>query len=90
MQCPDCGAYYSEEDEFCGECGRRLSSEASSDSRESEAWSAEQDSLEDLAGELFEPPQPQPALAKLRPRRSNLRSLMIVGVIVLRIRKWFY
>ena len=24
MQCPDCGAYYVESDDFCGECGRPL------------------------------------------------------------------
>ena len=27
MQCPDCGAYYIAEDQFCGECGRSLSPE---------------------------------------------------------------
>ena len=27
MQCPDCGAHYSAEDQFCGECGRSLSPE---------------------------------------------------------------
>ncbi|MFN2220452.1 MAG: zinc-ribbon domain-containing protein, partial [Anaerolineae bacterium] len=27
MHCPACGAYYNEEDLFCGECGRPLSTE---------------------------------------------------------------
>ena len=28
MQCPDCGAYYTGEDLFCGECGRSLAAES--------------------------------------------------------------
>lgn len=84
MECPDCGAYYTEEDEFCGECGRRLSPEVSTDAQDPEAWSAGPDNLEHLAGDLFEPPKPEPKAPKIQPKKSNLRSIALVaGLVVL-------
>ena len=84
MQCPDCGAHYVKEDEFCGECGRKLSWETEGDSAEAETWLAEPDSLEDLAGDLFEPPPPEPARADIQPKKSNLRTIAIaVGLAML-------
>jgi hypothetical protein len=78
MQCPDCGAHFVKEDEFCGECGRRLSWETAGDSTDDKAWVADPDSLEDLAGDLFEPPPPEPALVETKPDKSNLRTIVIV------------
>ena len=79
MQCPDCGAYYAEEDEYCGECGRRLSWEASTDARVEEP-----DSLADLAGDLFDSPKPDPALVEAKPKRSGLPSIaLMVGLALL-------
>jgi len=84
MQCPDCGAYYSEEDEFCGECGRRLSWEASTDARETEAWVQGATSPEDLAGDDLEASQSEPEVTEVKPRRSNLPSMpLIVGLTLL-------
>jgi len=90
MQCPDCGAYYSEEDEFCGECGRRLSPEASDGAKETEAWSAEPDSLEDLAGDLFEPPpeppRPEPVAVQTKPAKPNLLPIaLVVGLALVMV-----
>ena len=79
MQCPDCGAYFTKEDEFCGECGRKLPGGETGDSRETEAWTAEPDNLEDLAGDLFEPPPPEPARIATQPKKSNLRTVAIVA-----------
>ena len=89
MQCPDCGAYYSKEDEFCGECGLKLQGEDAGDPQGSESWTAEPDNLEDLAGDLFEPPPPEPASPEpariaATPKKSNLRPVLIVaGIAVL-------
>ena len=78
MQCPDCGAHYTKEDEFCGECGRKLPGAGAGDSQETEAWTAEPDNLEDLASDLFEPPPPEPARAETKPKKSNLPTIAIV------------
>ena len=84
MQCPDCGAHFVKEDEFCGECGRRLSWETADDSKETETWSADPDSLEDLAGDLFEPPPPEPARVETKPKKSNLLPIaLVVGLALL-------
>jgi hypothetical protein len=90
MECPDCGAYTSEEDEFCGECGRRLSPEASDDTQETETWSPEPDSLEDLAGDLFEPPpkppQREPVVVEPKPRKPNLLPIaLVVGLALVMV-----
>ena len=77
MQCPDCGAHFVKEDEFCGECGRQLSWETAGDSTDDKAWVAGPDSLDDLAGDLFEPPPPEPALVETKPKRSNLRTIAL-------------
>ena len=79
MQCPDCGAYYAEEDEYCGECGRRLSWEASTDARLEEP-----DEVKDSTGDLFESPRPDPALVDAKPKRSGLPSIaLMVGLALL-------
>ena len=84
MQCPDCGAYYTEEDEYCGECGRRLSWEASTDARETEAWVEESDTVKELAGDLFESSEPDPTLFEAKSKRSGLPSIaLIVGLALL-------
>jgi hypothetical protein len=87
MQCPDCGAYYSEEDEFCGECGRRLSPEAGDDTQETETWSPQPDSLEDLAGDLFEappePPQSEPIVVGTKSGKLNLMPIALVVALAL-------
>ena len=78
MQCPDCGAYYTKEDEFCGECGRKLPGGDAGDPQGSETWTAEPENLEDLAGDLFEPPPPEPARIVTTPKKSNLQPVLIV------------
>lgn len=84
MQCPDCGAHFVKEDEFCGECGRQLSWETADDSANDETWVADPDSLEDLAGDLFEPPPPEPAVVETKPKKSNLRTIvLVVGLALL-------
>jgi hypothetical protein len=84
MQCPDCGAHFVKEDEFCGECGRPLSWEEASDSTPTETWARDQDSLDDLAADLFEPPQPELAPAEAEPKKSYLLPIVIaVGVALL-------
>jgi hypothetical protein len=83
MQCPDCGAYYTEEDEYCGECGRRLSWEASPGARETEAWVDESDTVEDLTGDLSESPKPDQALAVVKPKRSGLPSIALMAGLAL-------
>jgi len=80
MQCPDCGAYYSEGDEFCGECGRRLSSEAAGSDAEPKAPPTGTNGLE-LTGDLFEPPPPAAVPAKTRPKKANLLPIMIAGAL---------
>ena len=82
MQCPDCGAYYAQEDEFCGECGRKLPGGGAGDPQESETWATEPDNLEDLAGDLFEPPPPESAPPKATPKKSNLR-IIVAGLALL-------
>jgi hypothetical protein len=88
MQCPDCGAYFTKEDEFCGESGLRLSGEATGDLIETETESADPDSLDDLAGDLFEPPpeppQAEPIQLETKPRKSNLPIVaLVVGLALL-------
>lgn len=89
MECPDCGAYCSEEDEFCGECGRRLSPETGDDTQETETWSPEPDSLEDLAGDLFEPPPKPPQrepVVESKPQKRNLLPIaLVVGLALVMI-----
>jgi hypothetical protein len=78
MQCPDCGAHFVKEDEFCGECGRKLSWETAGDSVETKAWAPDPDRLEDLAADLFEPPPPEPTKVETKPKKSNPRTIAIV------------
>ncbi len=83
MHCPDCGAYYTKEDEFCGECGRKLPGDGAGDAQETGAWTAEPDNLEDLAGDLFEPP-PEPPRVETAPKKTTLRTAAIlVGLALL-------
>lgn len=80
MQCPDCGAYYSEEDEFCGECGRRLSVETSGDIEAVPTWAAGPGSAEELAGDRLQPPRPVPPAPVTKPsKKTNLLPIVIVG-----------
>jgi len=88
MQCPDCGAYYSEEDEFCGECGLRLSPETSGEPEKAEAEAetspAEPGEQKDLADDLFEPALPGPTPVASKPKRGNLLPIVIgAGVALL-------
>ena len=55
-----------------------MSWETAGDSTDDKAWVADPDSLEDLAGDLFEPPPPEPALVETKPKKSNLRTIAIV------------
>ena len=82
MQCPDCGAYFSEGDEFCGECGRRLSSEAAGgDSAVAKTPIAEVGGLEGLAGDGVKPPPPGPAPVKTKLKKGTLLPIVIVGAV---------
>jgi len=55
MQCPDCGAYVTKEDQFCGECGRPLAQAAAPDP----TLTPEQ--ARDLPTAIVEPARPAPA-----------------------------
>ncbi len=87
MQCPDCGAYYSEEDEFCGECGLRFSPEASSQPKNAEAEAetspTEPGDAQDLAGDLVAPALPGPTPVASMPKRGNLLPIVIAGGVAL-------
>ncbi len=85
MQCPDCGAYYSEEDEFCGECGLRLSPETSGEPEKAEAETSptEAGEAQDLAGDLFVPPLPDPAPLAPKPTGVNLLPVVIAAAVAL-------
>ena len=74
MQCPDCGAFISKEDAFCGECGRPLSPEKPS---------AEESSLSEVPKPSARPPSPAPA-APAPVRRPPLpRLLILVGLALI-------
>lgn len=86
MQCPDCGAYCSESDEFCGECGLRLSWETSGEPEKAEAESSptEAGGAQDLTVDLFEPSLPEIAPTKAKPKNANLLPIVIaVGAVLL-------
>lgn len=71
MQCPDCGAFYSKEDLFCGECGRPLSTETPPG-----------ESTSTLRAEEKATGIPAPAPAAPQPTRSRSRPVLIVGVAI--------
>ncbi len=85
MQCPDCGAYYSEEDEFCGECGLRLSPETSGEPEKADAGTSptEPGGAEDLVGDLFVPPLPDSAPLAPKPKGVNLLPIVIAAAVAL-------
>lgn len=83
MQCPDCGAYVSKEDQFCGECGRPIAQEATT------APALTPEEAKDLPTAIVEPVRPTPvarpaarstapprAAATARGKRSQTTILM--------------
>lgn len=68
MQCPDCGAFYNEGDEFCGECGLRLGAETPP---------GELPSTSGAEGNATATIAPVPEAP--RPTRSRSRSVLTVG-----------
>ncbi len=74
MECPDCGAVYSKEDLFCGECGRPLSTETGSGAPSSPR---------PVQGQLTATGAPatrRPALGPVAPRAANSRLRLLAGV----------
>lgn len=78
MQCPDCGATYSQEDEFCGECGHRLQTETPP----GELPGLPQEDKAATIKHRF--PLRQPTPPRLSPRRSRSSSdlLLKLGVVI--------
>ena len=79
MQCPDCGAYYSEEDQFCGECGRSLLAETPPVEPSSAPPAEEQAAVTQKPAPRPQKPAPAPAAAK--PGRSFSRLALALGVV---------
>jgi hypothetical protein len=75
MQCPDCGAVYSEEDLFCGECGRPLSTETLPG--ESSSSLRVQDQVTVTQKPAKRPPKPAPVAAQ--PKRSSSKRALVLG-----------
>jgi hypothetical protein len=71
MQCPECGAYYSEEDLFCGECGHPLSTEKPPG--ESRGIPRAENKATGM---------PAPASVSPQPAKSRTRPVLIVGVAI--------
>lgn len=78
MQCPDCGAFASKEDAFCGECGRPLSPEMPS---------GEGSSPSVIPEPSTRPPSPPPSPPPIAPppvkRASRPRLLILVGLALI-------
>lgn len=80
VQCPACGAYLTQEDVFCGECGYRITTTESNDAPESVQHIPPAPSAD--------PPQalpsPQPAIQpSVNPQRLRLWAVAIAGAMVL-------
>ncbi len=78
MQCPECGAFYSEEDEFCGECGFRLRIETPRIESPSSPRGEDRATIKHAAGLR------QPATPRVGPKASRSPSdlLPILGVVI--------
>jgi hypothetical protein len=85
MQCPDCGANYSGEDLFCGECGRPLSTETRPD--ESPNTPRAPDKATGMPAPAPTAPQPTRSRSKLAVKAGGaaliLLVLCIIGVVIL-------
>ncbi len=79
MKCPECGAFYSEEDEFCGECGFRLRIETPP------IESPNPPRGEDRAPIARKPARRSPAPPPVAPQpsRSVSKLPLILGVVVM-------
>jgi hypothetical protein len=76
MQCPNCGAYVSEKDAFCGECGEPLAKVASP----AEPISPPPRPAQPQRGPILVPRSP--AAAQQAPRRKqNSRFILVVGLL---------
>jgi hypothetical protein len=76
MQCPNCGAYVSEEDTFCGECGEPLAKAASP----AEPISPPPGPAQPARGPILAPRSP--AAAQQAPRRKqNTRPILLVVLL---------
>ena len=78
MQCPDCGAVYSKEDLFCGECGHPLSTETPPGESSSSPRGEEQ--VTGTPKPAQRPPAPAPVAPQ--PKRSFSRLALILGVVI--------
>jgi len=78
MQCPDCGAVYSKEDLFCGECGRPLSTETPP------GESSSSPRVEDQVTATHKPAKrpAAPAPVAPQPKRSFSKLALILGVVI--------
>lgn len=94
MQCPDCGAFATADDLFCGECGRPLVAEVPADAPAATPAKAPAAALprpEDVKDEvtvMLEPsrPSPRPPQAKPAEKKASLKPVFILaGVILLMI-----
>jgi hypothetical protein len=72
MQCPECGAYYSEEDLFCGECGHRLQTDKPPDGSASVPHAG----VKATGTPAHAPVAPQPTGSRTRP-------VLVVGGAIL-------
>ncbi len=77
MQCPDCGAYITEEDLFCGECGRPLAGKAPA------APSMPPAEAKDLPTDTIELSTQPPAAPAKTPRWVPLVAAAVVGIFAL-------
>ena len=77
MQCPDCGAFYSEEDLFCGECGHSLSTETPPVKPSSAPRAEEQATVTHKPTKR--PPEPAPVAPQ--PKRSFSKLALALGVV---------
>ena len=78
MECPDCGAVYSKEDLFCGECGRPLSTETPP------GESSTPPPVEVQATATHKPAKrpPAPAPVAPQPKRTFSKLAVILGVVI--------
>jgi hypothetical protein len=79
MECPDCGAVYSKEDLFCGECGRPLSTETPP------GESSSSPRAEDQMTATHKPARRPPVAAPVtpQPRRSFSKLALTLGGVAL-------
>ena len=76
MQCPDCGAYYIAEDQFCGECGRSLSPETPA------AEPAISLPVKEQAAATQKPARRSPAPVPAKPKPSFPKLSLALGVAI--------